>query len=162
MADTPNPYGADLGTRDALDALGDTPGRIRAVVDGWSKDQFEQSYAPGKWSVRQLLIHLAQTEIALGTRARFALSQPAYVAQAFSQDDWLPIDSSVDARTALDVYTTLRRLNLAMFNNLTPEQRSRPFAHPEYGSLTVGWIQSQMAGHDLHHLKQIETVKTGA
>jgi hypothetical protein len=137
MADVPNPYGADLGNRDALEALGDTPGRIRSTVEGWTDAQFERSYAAGKWGARKLLIHLAQTELALGTRARFALSQPDYTAQAFSQDDWLPIDAWVDARTALDVYTTLRRLNLAMFRSMTPEQLSRSFAHPEYGTLTI-------------------------
>ena len=154
----PNPYAAALGNRDTLEALGDTPGRMRAIVERWTPDEFERSHAPGKWSVRQLLIHLAQTELALGARARFALSQPAYVAQAFSQDDWMPLDGSVDARTALDVYTTLRRLNVALFRNLTAGQRDRTFTHPEYGSLTVGWVASQMAGHDLHHLAQIETV----
>jgi hypothetical protein len=152
----PNPYSADLGGRDALNALGETPGRIRAAVEGWSDAQFERTYAPGKWSIRKVLIHLAQTELALGTRARFALTQPAYTAQAFSQDDWLPLDESVDARTALDVYTTLRRLNVAMFRTVTPERRDRPFTHPEYGELTVGWIANQMAGHDIHHLQQIE------
>jgi len=154
----PNPYADALGTRDPLDALGETPGRLRAMVEAWTSDQFERSHAPGKWSVRQVLIHLAQTELALGTRARFALSQPAYVAQSFSQDEWLPLDSSVDARTALDVYTTLRRLNAPLFRNLTPDQRDRTFAHPEYGALSVGWVAHQMAGHDLHHLKQIESV----
>jgi DinB superfamily len=155
---TPNPYAADLGTRDAFDALADTPGRIRSLVEGWSDDRFERTYAPGKWSARQVLIHLAQTELALGTRVRFALSQPGYTAQAFSQDDWLPIDSAADARTALDVYTTLRRLNAAMFRGLPPEQRNRTFTHPEYGELNVAWVANQMAGHDIHHLKQLESI----
>jgi hypothetical protein len=158
MTMPPNPYGADLGDRDAVEALGETPGRIRTAVERWSDAQFERSYAPGKWSIRKVLIHLAQTELALGTRARFALSQPGYTAQAFSQDEWLPIDDSVDARTALDVYTSLRRLNVAMFRSVAPELRDRPFTHPEYGALTVGWIASQMAGHDIHHLKQIDMV----
>ena len=158
MLAMPNPYAADLGDRDALDALGETPGRIRATVEPWTAEEFERSYAAGKWSARKVLIHLAQTELALGTRVRFALSQPQYTAQSFSQDDWLPIDAAIDARTALDVYTTLRRLNLAMFRSLTPEQRDRAFAHPEYGALTVGWVANQMAGHDIHHLTQLASI----
>ena len=155
MPTPPNPYAADLGERDALEALGETPGRIRSAVERWTDGQFERSYAPGKWSVRKILIHLAQTELALGTRARFALSQADYTAQPFSQDDWLPLDEPSAARTALDVYTSLRRFNLAMFRNTAPERRECAFTHPEYGVLTVGWIASQMAGHDIHHLKQI-------
>ena len=102
-----------------------------------------------------VLIHLAQTELALTTRVRFALSQPGYTAQPFSQDDWISLDAQADARTALDAYTTLRRLNVAMFRGLTAEQRQRTFTHPEYGTLTVDWVANQMAGHDIHHLKQI-------
>jgi uncharacterized damage-inducible protein DinB len=158
MTTMPNPYAADLGNRDALQALAETPGRIRTTVETWTDAQFERTYAPGKWSVRQVLIHLAQTELALTTRARFALTQPAYAAQAFSQDDWLPLDGKTDARTALDAYTALRRFNVAMFRSLTPEQRERTFTHPEYGTLTVEWVANQMAGHDIHHLKQIASV----
>ena len=159
MTTMPNPYAADLGTRQALEALADTPHKIRAAVENWTDAQFERSYAPGKWSIRQVLIHLAQTELALTTRVRFALSQPGYAAQAFSQDDWIPLDAQSDARTALEAYTALRRFNLAMFRDLTPAQRGRSFTHPEYGTLTVDWVVNQIAGHDIHHLKQIERTK---
>lgn len=149
-----NPYGEDLGNRAPLEALADTPWKIKAAVEGWTDADFESSYAAGKWSFRNVLVHLAQTELALTTRARFALSQDNYASQAFSQDDWMAIDNSADARSALDAYLALRRFNLAMWRALTPEQLARPFMHPEYGSLTVGWIQAQIAGHDVHHLKQ--------
>jgi hypothetical protein len=159
MTMAPNPYGAALGERQPLDALAETPSRIQKVVDGWSAEQFERSYAPGKWSARRILVHLAQTELALPTRARFALTQPSYTAQAFSQDDWLSLDDRLDARTALDTYTTLRRMNLVMWRSLTPEQINRSFTHPEYGTLTVGWIMAQMAGHDIHHLEQFQRIR---
>src|SRR5688500_5121160 len=153
-----NPYGEDLGNRQPLEALAETPDRIRQLVEPWSEARFQRSYAPGKWSARQVLIHLAQTELALGTRARFALTQSGYTAQPFSQDDWMPLDAHVDARTALDAYLTLRRLNLAMWRALTPDQMNRRFTHPEYGELTVGWVMAQMAGHDIHHLSQLQAI----
>ena len=154
----PNPYAADLGTNDPLTALAETPQRIRALVQGWPPDRWERSYAPGKWTARQVLAHLAQTELALTTRVRFAASQEGYVAQAFSQDDWIPLDAHADATTALDAYTALRRLNLAMFRNFTSEQWNRTFRHPEYGDLTPTWVAAQLAGHDIHHLRQLERV----
>jgi uncharacterized damage-inducible protein DinB len=159
MATAPNPYGEDLGAREPLAALAETPERIRQAVSGWTTEQFERSYAPGKWSARKILIHLAQTELALTTRARFALTQPSYAAQSFSQDDWMPLDEGADARTALEAYTTLRRMNLAMWRKLTPDQIGRAFSHPEYGALTVGWIMAQMAGHDIHHLKHFQAIR---
>ena len=151
-----NPYGDDLGDRDPYQALGETPQRINALVGGWTDEQFERSYAPGKWSARQILVHLTQTELALSTRARFALTEPGYKAQAFDQDDWMPLDEATDARTALNAYLALRAFNLVMWRGLADEQKARPFSHPEFGDLTAGWIAAQMAGHDIHHLKQFE------
>lgn len=156
MTTAPNPYASALGPRDPLEALADTPVRIRGAVRDWTGAQFERTYAPGKWSVRTVLIHLAQTELALGTRVRFALTRPDYAAQSFFQDEWLPLDGTVNAIVALDVYTALRGMNVAMFRRLPQTALDREFTHPELGVLTVGWVAAQMAGHDLHHLQQIE------
>ena len=125
-----NPYGEDLGSRAPLEALAETPGTIRQLVEGWSDADFESTYAPGKWSFRKVLVHLAQTELALTTRARFALSQDNYASQSFSQDDWMAIDNHAGARTALEAYTTLRQFNLAMWRALTPEQLDRAVHAP--------------------------------
>ena len=153
-----NPYGVDLGERDPMTALAETPARIRSLVESWSEQDFERSYATGKWPARKILAHLAQTELALTTRARFALTVENYQAQSFDQDQWMPLDEHVDARTALDTYTTLRRMNLAMWRALTEAQLKRPFFHPDFGEVNVAWIAAQMAGHDIHHLKQFQQI----
>jgi hypothetical protein len=153
-----NPYAADLGDREPLKALSETPWQIQKIVDGWSESNFERSYAPGKWSARRLLVHLAQTELALGTRVRFALSQEGYTAQSLNQDDWLPVDDRMDARTALGAYLAMRQMNLSMWRTLSPEQKNRTFTHPEYGTLNVWWVAAQIAGHDIHHLRQFERI----
>ena len=154
----PNPYAADLGDREPLDALAETPGLIREVVQSWSDAGFERSYAEGKWTARQVLIHLAQTELALMMRARFALSEESYQVQSFSQDAWMPLDAHTTARAALDAYTALRQFNLAMWRSLSPDQREQRLTHPRYRTLTVWWIAEQIAGHDIHHLKQLAQI----
>ena len=154
-----NPYADALGSRNPLEALADTPLRIEALVLGWPADRWERSYAPGKWSARQVIVHLAQIELALTTRVRFAASQDGYVAQPLDQDAWMPLDDHADGPTALNAYMALRRLNVAMFKGMTPDQRQRTFTHPEYGQLTPEWVAAQLAGHDIHHLKQLEMVK---
>ena len=154
-----NPYAADLENRDPYVALAETPEKIRALVKGWTDDMFERSYAAGKWSARKLLAHLAQTEVVLGTRARYALTTPGYQAQSFDQDVWMPFDERIDARTGLEVYTSVRRMNLAMWRGLSGEQKNRPFYHPDFGELNVAWIAAQMAGHDIHHLRQFQEIR---
>jgi hypothetical protein len=156
---TKNPYAADLGSLDPLTALADTPKKLARLVGKWTRRHWEKSYAPGKWSARRVVIHLAQTELALTTRVRYAASQDGYTAQPFDQDAWLPLDDHVDGPTALAAYLALRRLNVALFTGLTPAQRKRTFAHPEYGSLTAMWVAAQLAGHDLHHLKQLQQIR---
>jgi hypothetical protein len=158
MAETKNPYADDLGSLEPMHALADTPREIEQLTKSWSATRWEKTYAPGKWTARQILVHLAQAELALTTRARFAASQDGYVAQPFDQDDWLLLDDHADAETALAAYLALRRFNLAMFKGMTSQQRQRPFTHPEYGTLTPEWIAAQLAGHDIHHLKQLRRI----
>jgi hypothetical protein len=154
------PYTADLAGREPISALRETTARIGAIAGAWSADDFERPYLPGKWSARQLLIHLAQTELALGTRARMALTTPDYAAQAFNQDVWMVRDAALGGRAALDAFLALAAMNLAMFSALTPADRQTPLSHPEYGALSVDWILHQMAGHQIHHLKQLEAIGT--
>jgi hypothetical protein len=154
------PYTTDLGNREPIAALRETTSRIGAIAGGWASADFERSYAPGKWSARQLLIHLAQTELALGTRARMALTTPNYSAQSFDQDQWIARDGGLTGRAALDAFLAIAAMNLAMFDALTPADRETTLSHPEYGALSVDWILHQMAGHQIHHLQQIEVIAT--
>jgi hypothetical protein len=154
-----NPYAEALGGLDPIKALAETPRKIERLAGHWTRRHWSQSYAPGKWTARQIIAHLTQTELALTTRVRFAASQDGYVAQSFDQDAWIPLDERTDGPTALAAYVALRRFNLAMFKGLTPRQRTRPFTHPEFGALTPAWVAAQMAGHELHHLNQLRLIR---
>jgi len=153
-----NPYRAQLDGKDPLVALRETPERIRATASSWSSADFERSYAPGKWSARQILVHLAQSELALGTRARMALSTPNYVAQAFDQDKWIAREGRLSGKEALDAFIAVATMNRSMFEGLSAADRAVPLQHPEYGALTVDWILEQLAGHQIHHFKQLQQI----
>lgn len=149
-------YSDDLGDHEPVAAMRETCARIRSITDGWPPAEFERVYAPGKWTVRQILIHLAQSEVALGYRVRMALAAPNYAAQNFNQDQWLVRESAAPAADALDVFLSLGRMNQALFATFSPEDAAVALTHPEYGALTVDWIVHQIAGHQIHHLRQIE------
>ena len=158
MAPT-TPYSHLLGDRDPIDALRQTPEQIRRIAASWSPADFERRYAPGKWTAGQVLTHLAQTEIALGTRARMALTTPDYTAQNFDQDEWMVRESRLTGADALGAFVAVSRMNLALFESLAPSDRAVSLSHPEYGALTIDWIVYQMAGHQIHHLKQLATIR---
>jgi hypothetical protein len=152
------PYSAQLGNREPIASMRETSSRIRTLVMDWSPAQFERTYAPGKWTARQILIHLAQTELALGNRARMALTVPSYIAQPFEQDAWVAREPGTSGPDAVAVYHALRQMNVVLFSALSPGERATPFTHPEYGALTVDWLIHQMAGHDHNHLAHLETI----
>jgi hypothetical protein len=152
------PYTPFLGGRDALAAVRESLDSVRSITRDWTEDRFERSYAPGKWSARQILIHLAQMELALGTRARFAVSTPGYAAQAFDQDAWIALDAALTGPEALNAFLATAQMNLTFFTRLSADERAITLSHPEYGTLTVDWILHQMAGHHINHLRQLERV----
>jgi len=160
MAPT-TPYTDDLAGREPIAAMRDSLARFRALLGSWSPRDFDRSYAPGKWSARQVLVHLAQTELALGSRARLALTTPGYVAQAFDQDQWMARESTLGAGEALDALIGVGAMNAAFFASLSPADRALTFSHPEYGAISIDWLVHQMAGHQIHHLRQLERVAAG-
>jgi DinB family protein len=157
------PYANDLGDREPIAAIRDSLARIRALAASWSPPQFERSYAPGKWSAREILTHLAHSELAFGTRARMALAAPErdYVAQPFDQDAWMARESALGGRDALDALLGVASMNVALYAALSPADRDAAFSHPEYGGLTVDWLIHQSAGHLIHHLKQLDAIAGG-
>ena len=98
------PYTNALGDREPVAAMRGTADRYRQLLAGWTPAQFERTIAPGKWTARQIMIHLAQTELALGNRARMALATPNYAAQAFNQDDWMAKEQKLEGKNALDAF----------------------------------------------------------
>jgi hypothetical protein len=155
------PYTGSLAGREPLAAMRDAIARYEAITAGWTAADFERSYAEGKWSARLILVHLAQTEIALGFRARMTLVTPNYTSVNFAQDEWLTGELATDAATARQAFLALSRLNQQFFATLSREQLDTTLTHPEYGPLTVDWILHQMAGHYWHHLGQFEQIVAG-
>ena len=156
-----NPYAADLGDMDVMAALREGPARIKAIVGGLTPAQMASSYAPGKWTAAQLLVHLAQCEFVFGSRVRMALTQDGYTVQPFDQDAWLRREAGTDGQVAFWAYYAMRHLNLQLFAALTPEERRRAFTHPERGPMIVEWVLESLASHERHHLPQLETIVKG-
>jgi uncharacterized damage-inducible protein DinB len=153
-----NPYAASLGEHDVLSVLAGTPERIRMLVSALGPSGVTRSHAPGKWSVQRVLVHLAQVELAFGVRARMALTTDDYVVQPMDQERWMDVEPPIDAGSALAAYEALRAMNLSLFRSLSPAQRAITLMHPERGQIDVWEIVASLAGHELHHLAQIEAV----
>jgi uncharacterized damage-inducible protein DinB len=153
-----NPYAVALGEYDPVEVIASTPQKMAAVLGGLSEEQIERKLSPNKWSVREVLAHLADCEIAFGYRLRQAAAGVELI-QPFDQDDWARNYGAYSFPAALATYRAVRAWNLAFIQSLTDEQKTRVVLHPERGEMTVWTIVETMAGHDRHHLVGLEKLE---
>ena len=157
-----NPYAAYLADNNPTEVLRATPGKLAGILHTLSETQVNRAPAPGKWSIREILCHLADCEGVFAFRIRQTLAEPDHVIQPFDQDHWARTYAAYTAQAALDTFTAVRHWNLALIQSLPSEAFSRAVTHPERGTMTLQTVVETMGGHDLNHLKQIESIVTRA
>jgi uncharacterized damage-inducible protein DinB len=153
-----NPYASALGEQDPLEVTRATPVRLENLLQTLGPEKLELAPAPGKWSVRDILSHLADCEIVFAFRLRQTLAENHPVIQPFDQDKWAAPYAHYDARMALAAFSALRNWNLALISSRTLADLERPVNHPERGDMTFQTVVETMAGHDLNHLQQVEAL----
>lgn len=152
---------AALGSRDPLELLAETPAALRKAVAGLTPEQDGTPERPGTWSVRQVVQHLADSDLVGGFRFRMILAHDAPEIPGYDQDLWaerLAYKDS-DLATALDDFDFLRRLNLRLLRRATPEDMQRVMRHAERGDEPLGYMIKLHAGHDVVHLRQIARIR---
>ena len=156
-----NPYASFLGDRSAVEVIEDTSRRLSEIVTRLSSSNLEWRPAPGKWSSREILCHLADCEIAFAFRLRQTLAETNHVIQPFDQEKWAGMYGGLSARAALSAFSSLREWDLALIQNTPADSMAKKVNHPERGDMTFRVIVETMAGHDLNHLKQLDAIAAG-
>ena len=150
-----------LGTRDPVDVLKHTADAIREATAGVSDAQLSRPESPGKWSLRHVVQHLADSELVWGYRLRLVLAQERPTLTGYDQDLWserfhyerLPMDE------ALDRFAVLRRSHLRLLADASPDDFQRVGVHAERGEESVAHMIRLCAGHDLLHLRQLARIR---
>ena len=153
-----NPYASHVGTREPREVVETTALELHRLAGRIGAARMTAPRAPGKWSARDILSHLADCEIAFGYRLRQVLAEDHHVIQPFDQDKWAAPYATMDASQALALFEALRNWNVALLKTVTPTQLQKKTTHPERGDMTFQTIVETMAGHDLNHLKQLEEI----
>ncbi|MFZ0964157.1 MAG: DinB family protein [Terriglobia bacterium] len=148
--------------KSVLEILGTTPRKIKVEISTLSRGEMHARPAPNKWSVQEVLAHLADIE-EVGMRARVA----AMIEQ--ERPTLLPVDqearavqcqyNSLDPRRSLARFDRQRRANLKWLRKLRPAQLKRKGIHQEVGEISAEEMITEWAFHDLGHLKQILEIK---
>jgi hypothetical protein len=146
--------------RDYMAMQRETPQLVADLLTGVPAVQLSTSPAPGKWSVLEIIAHLAEDELVTSWRYRQMIENPGVALPGFDQDLWAKVGhySAWTLDEALTMFRLLREANLRMLDNLTPEQWECGGIHGERGPITVRVLARYMAGHDRNHLDQIRNI----
>ncbi|MCI0402072.1 MAG: DinB family protein [Acidobacteria bacterium] len=148
------------GGRRPLPLLRAAPRRLESLVRGRSCKQLVRRPTPAKWSVAEILAHLADSEIVLGWRFRMILSQSGEPIQAFDQDLWAKGGRYArrEVRHSLALYRAVREANVRLLESLSVKQWRHYGVHSERGRESMADTARLLAGHDLNHLLQIRRI----
>ena len=153
-----NPYAEYLDGQEPLKVLSLTARKIEAILEDLGSERVDQSPAPGKWSAREIVCHLADCELVFAFRLRQTLSEDHHVIQPFDQEKWALYYAGYSARDALSTFYAVRNWNLDFIRAIEPEVHAKPVTHPERGTMTFQNIVETMGGHDINHLRQLESM----
>ena len=137
------------------------PAKLAALVSGLSAEELAYRPGPGKWSIQEVVAHLADDELVGGYRIRLILSSPGTAIQAFDQDVWART-GRYERRTvgaSLELYRVLREANLTLLRSLSAEEWEMSGVHAERGIESIRDIAMYFAGHDINHFRQIDAIR---
>ncbi|WP_342388340.1 YfiT family bacillithiol transferase [Salinicoccus bachuensis] len=131
--------------------------RLRETVDGLSEEDLTRTYREGSWTVRQLVHHIADSQLNMYQRLKLALTADAPKVPGFVQDEWaiqpdteLPVEASIRMLEGMNARIT------EVARNLTDAQLDRYFIHETNGKITVATKVAKLAWHEEHHLEHIK------
>jgi hypothetical protein len=152
-----NPYVKFLDGRDPLKVAAATPAKIAGLIRGLTPRQLAKRPAPGKWSIQEIVSHLADTEMVVCCRARWIAFEEHPTLVPFDQEKWAAgrIREKEPLAETLERFRLLRRTQIRLFRQASQKDFRRTGFHPERGTVTLREQLETVAGHDLNHLAQI-------
>lgn len=148
-----------LGDRDPLAVMDELPAALDALAGGVPGAILRTPEEPEKWSVVQVLWHLADSEVIYRYRLRRAVAQEDEIV-GYDQDRWADRlhYAEGDPAEALDLIRAIRPSTMRWLRGLNPEERTRTGVHNERGPESVDHMVRLLAGHDLLHRNQIRRI----
>ena len=152
--------GAYAQGKDALAMLSDAPRMIAGLIAGISELALRLRPLPRKWSVTEIITHVAEDELVTSWRYRQMIENSGCALAAFDQERWARLGdyATWNPWVALQMFRLLREANVRMLKRLTSEEWERSGIHAERGRITVRDLAQHIAGHDINHIEQIRSI----
>jgi len=162
MPETPQQYTqrilGNVEGKDPLRVQRSTAAKLAKLIRGLDRKRMAQRPAPEKWSIAEILAHLADAEMVASWRMRLVLGQNGVPIKAFDQDAWATTFNyrKRDPKASLETFRLLRENNLALLKSVPRQLLENYGMHEERGQESVAHMVRMFAGHDLNHLRQVE------
>jgi uncharacterized damage-inducible protein DinB len=153
-------FASYVAGKDVVAMQREAPKTLARLIEGVAESKLKAKPASGKWSVTEIIAHMAEDELISTWRYRQMVEHECPDLRDFDQDLWAKLGdyAAWHPNEALEMFRLLREANLRMFATLTPEQWERTGMHAERGKITVRGQVTHMAAHDVNHIEQIERI----
>ena len=122
----------------------------------WPRNKWDHAYAEGKWTIKEVLIHMMDAERILAYRALRIARNDATSLSGFDQDEFAPFMNAANrtAESIMGEYRAVRMATIALFENLDDAASSRigTASNAPASPLAMAFV---IAGHELHHMHVI-------
>jgi hypothetical protein len=157
------PYSQFVGSNDPYPILESTAARNRELTDGLTPEHIGTPPVPGKWSIHQIVAHLADCELVHQVRVRFILFEDTPPLPAWDQDRWMNgwMREGESFEQSLERFRVVREATVRLLRAAPEHDLRRTGVHAERGVQMAGDFIILIAGHDVNHLSQIRGIATG-
>lgn len=140
-----------------LEKIGSYSMRLREAVDGLDDEQLEKKYREGSWTVRQLVHHIADSQLNMYQRLKLALTDDNPTVPAFDQEKWAALpDNDLPVESSIRMLEGLNERIVSLGQRLPEEVLDRVFTHEVNGEITVATKVAKLCWHEEHHLAHIQ------
>lgn len=140
-----------------LKEIGTYTTRLRETVGSLNEEELSKTYRDGSWTVRQLVHHIADSQLNMYQRLKLALTDENPTVPAFDEEKWaiLP-DTKLPVETSIKMLEGINERIVFLGRTLFEDQLDRSFMHQKNGKITVATKVAKLAWHEEHHLAHIQ------
>ncbi len=134
------------------------PATLRTHVGGLSADDLKATPGPGKWSTQQVIIHIADADLAFAHRLKRIIAEDKPIYDAWSENDFIA-HLSYDAQSIEDAIVTIEathRQLMRVIRALPAGWLDRVGVHSQRGEQTARVVLDYATWHVAHHLKFVK------
>ncbi|MBS4028901.1 MAG: putative metal-dependent hydrolase [Ignavibacteriales bacterium] len=141
--------------------IADCPQILRAVIRGFSDEQFNTPYRDGGWTVKQVVHHLADSHMNAYVRFKLALTENEPLIKTYEESLWAELFDAKNARveTSLQLLESLHTRWVMFLRSLSPTDFSKTFRHPDSGIKKIDFLVQMYAWHSQHHVAHITSLR---